>query len=223
MGERKPLIGITTDLYDRDGMLTFRVSSHYSAMVERAGGEPVHLAPMGIGVCDFARYDGFVLTGGDDPVMEGFGVPTSEHSVRVLPERQAFETELLGYLHAHDGVPVLGVCLGMQMMALTSGGTLNQHLPDTHDTHGIHWEHEHGIVSVDEGVMVSGEVRSKHRQAVDDPGGYRVLARAPDGVIEAIDDPGARFRVGAQWHPERTAFEPLGFGLFDRLVRASRG
>ena len=217
------MIAITTDLYDRDGVATARAARAYSCMVERAGGEPVHLAPMGAGVCDFGRYDGFVLTGGDDPVMEPFGAATSEHAVRVLPERQAFETELLGYLDAHDGVPVLGVCLGMQMMALTRGGTLNQHLPDTHETHAIHWEHEHEVRSVDEGVLVSGVVRSKHRQAVDDPGGYRVIARAPDGVVEAIDDPGARFRFGAQWHPERTGFEPLGYGLFARLVDAARG
>lgn len=217
------MIAITTDLYDRDGVPTARVASAYSAMIERAGGEPVHLAPMRAGVCDFGRYDGFVLTGGDDPVMEPFGVPTSEHAVRVLSERQAFETELLGYLHANDAVPALGVCLGMQMMALTSGGTLNQHLPDTHGTHAIHWEHEHEVRSNDEALLASGVVRSRHRQAVEDPGRYRVLAAAPDGVVEAIHDPGSAFRVGAQWHPERTGFDPLGFGLFERLVRAAEG
>jgi putative glutamine amidotransferase len=65
-------------------------------------------------------------------------------------------------------------------------------------------------------------VTSHHRQAVRDAGSMRVLAHSPDGVIEAIERPGARFQVGVQWHPERTEDPALGLGLFEALVQAAR-
>ena len=82
MTRTRPRIGITPDLYDRDGVETARCSMAYADMVVKAGGEPVFLCPAA--TPDVSIVDGVVLTGGDDPVMEPFGVETSEHAVRVL-------------------------------------------------------------------------------------------------------------------------------------------
>ena len=119
-------------------------------------------------------------------------------------------------------MPVLGICLGMQMMGLVAGGVLNQHLPETHPSHADHWEHTHEIRSNDESVLVSGMTYSKHRQAMQDTGSMQTLATAHDGVIEAIYDPSRRFYLGVQWHPERTENVPLGQRIIDQLVDAAR-
>jgi len=189
-------------------------------MVVRAGGAPVLLCPSP--VIDLSFLDGVVLTGGDDPVMEPFGIATSEHCVRVHERRQDFETRLLLELEGSPETPVLGVCLGMQMMAIVAGGTLNQHLPDTHASHADHWETDHAIESTRPGIVPGGLVHSKHRQAMESVGAFEIIARAHDGVVEAIHDPRARWRVGVQWHPERTRSDALGLDLFTKLVDAAR-
>jgi putative glutamine amidotransferase len=170
-----------------------------------------------------ARFDAFVFTGGDDPKTEPFGQPTHPKADVMSQERQAFEVALLEALSLHHpDKPVLGVCLGMQLMALVAGGRLNQHLPDDTPTSEDHLhDHAHAIVPSCEAIA-SGEVTSHHHQAVSEPGRLRVSGRAHDGVIESIDDPARAFYLGVQWHPERTPDAPLGRGLFDRLVSACR-
>ena len=223
MTPQRPLIAITADLMIRNDRPTAFSTMTYTRSVLQAGGVPVILPPTP-GPTDelIQRFDAFILTGGDDPVTEPFGVPTHPAAVRVLDDRQQFETHLLQSLNAHPEVPVLGICLGMQMMGLVAGGVLNQNLPDTHETHADHWEHEHEITSVDETLIPSGVTYSKHRQAMHEPGSMRVLASAHDGVIEAIDDPARRFYLGVQWHPERTNNAPLGQDIIDKLVQATR-
>ena len=220
---RRPLIAITSDLMVRNDRLTAFSTMTYSSAVLRAGAIPVILPPIPSDLTQLIEhFDAFILTGGDDPQTESFGVPTHPAAVRVLEDRQSFETNLLNLLNDHPQVPVLGICLGMQMMALCNGGTLNQHLPDTHATHSAHWEHEHTIESIDQSVLKSGAVYSKHRQAVEDPGKYRVLATSSDNIIEAIDDPDRAFTLGVQWHPERTTNDQLGQHIINQLVDAAR-
>ncbi len=220
---QRPLIAITCDLMIRNERPTAFSTMTYTNAVLAAGGTPVLLPPTPDQLTDLlTRFDAFILTGGDDPATEPFGAPTHPAAVRVLEPRQRFETQLLEALAKHPEIPVLGICLGMQMMGLIAGGTLNQHLPDTHTTHSDHWEHEHTINSLDESVLPSGSTYSKHRQAMQDPGSLRVLATAHDGIIEAIDDPARRFYLGVQWHPERTDNAPLGQQIIDKLVRATR-
>jgi putative glutamine amidotransferase len=212
----RPRIGITPDLSD-DRCTAARC---YGQSVWDAGGLPIILPIVRDAERDLLRLcDGLILSGGDDPVMEGFGVETHPNAKRMHSDRQAFELELLRLADAHQDLPVLGICLGMQLMALHHGGTLDQHLPDTLATHAQHWGRvEHAI----HGALGSGIVHSHHRQAIVDPGGLSVAAVAGDAVIEAVRDEQRRFYVGVQWHPERTADAALSARLFEQLVHAAR-
>jgi len=219
-----PLIAITTDIIDRNGRETAICTTAYADAVWSAGGQPVLLVPGAGRPKDIAkRFDGFVFTGGDDPRTEDFGEPTDPRVTPVDHRRQTFETALLDMLREkHPEAPVLGVCLGMQMLALTRGGHLNQYMPDAHEGHAGHWDADHAIETVDAELLKAGVVHSRHKQAIDDPGELAVLASSADGVIEAVHDPEVAFCVGVQWHPERTADAALGEGLFARLVKAAK-
>jgi len=225
----RPIIGITTSNCqahpDR-----YESASAYACAVIDAGGLPVllphepHLADQYVHFCD-----GLILTGGDDPATEAFGKPTHPRARPIDPRRQAFELALLDAATLHPHLPVLGICLGVQLMALHAGGRLNQYLPDTLPTAQDHQDNRrHGIQIVAEGSIlrasadIAPTVVSSHRQAVDDPGRLRVIATAPDGVIEGIDDPRRAFYLGVQWHPERGGDEPFSGQLFHQFVAACR-
>jgi len=223
----KPLVAITSDLMIRKDHETAYLTMTYAKAVHNAGAIPVILPPIpptSSGPDTIAtlttRFDAFILSGGDDPKTEPFNAPSHPEITPVLDARQSFETALINQLHNNPQIPLLGICLGMQMLALTTGGSLNQHLPDTHPTHADHWKNDHPIISANESILPSGTSFSAHRQAVADPGTYKVLATAPDGIIEAIHDPTAKFRLAIQWHPERTQFAPLGQNLFNKLIAA---
>lgn len=218
-----PLIGITS-LVDEPNT---RVRRAYADAVFAAGAIPIHLpVPRAVDRAAAIKHylrvcDGFVLTGGFDPITEHHGQPTDPRVTREHPDRQAFDEHLLGALDRLTDRPVLGVCLGMQLMALHAGGRLNQWMPDSVPTHAEHYDDRRHTISlrVDPAPIPAGEVTSWHRQSVDDPGRLRVIAVADDGVIEAIDDPDRPFYLGVQWHPERTAAPELGLNLFRSLVK----
>ena len=212
----RPVIAITTNL--EDGRLSLRET--YVKSVLAAGGLPVLAAPVpGSAATLLSRVDGVILSGGDDPAMEAFGAPTHPAANVIHPDRQAFELELLSCLEEMREVPILGICLGMQLMGLHGGGALDQHLPDTLASASDHWD---GARHRIEGPFGEGEVSSHHRQALVDPGRFEVVARAHDGVIEAIADPNHPHRIGVQWHPERTDEPAMGFQVFERFLSACR-
>lgn len=231
----RPLIGITSDNKDNAAHSgTYECAARYARAVAEAGGLPVML-PQEVGLVDdyLQRCDGFLFTGGVDPDVRAFGHDLHPQARVMDPQRQAFEAALLEALRdAKPQAACLGVCLGMQMMALTAGGRLNQFMPETmgQDAAAVHQKNRrHPVVlRVNDAALreTSGVVASSHRQAVEDPGRMRVVATAPDGVVEAIDDPTRPFYVGVQWHPERGDQpgdgEALNLGLIRAFVDAAR-
>lgn len=208
-----PIIGITAGRDDG----RYRIGQGYVACIQRAGGHPVVLpASPGTEAAAITLCDAIVFSGGDDPVMEPWGMATHPAATPVDGDRQTFETTLLQLALDADR-PTLGVCLGMQWMGLAAGGTLDQHLPDTLETAAVHADGDHPV----EGVLGHAVVHSNHHQALAAAGSLEVIAVAEDGVIEAVRGAG-RWWVGVQWHPERTGGGPLGQGLFDDLVAAAR-
>jgi len=218
-----PLIGITSDF---DGERQF-VRPAYALAIERAAGVPVIL-PIALRLVHklVDALDGFVLTGGDDPIMERWGIPTHPQATRVHPDRQAFELALLDALRDRaPDKPILGICLGMQYMALHAGGAMDQHLPATDPRKAArHWGRQlHGVSLTLNGATIEADVLSHHRQVITDPGTLHACATSDDGLIEGVTDQSRRFYVGVQWHPERTEGATVGSALFDRLVEACRG
>jgi putative glutamine amidotransferase len=213
----RPLIGVTCDLDDRG----YRVGPGYAAVIRAEGATPILLPCEPSCAAEYVRRcDGLVLSGGDDPIMEQWGVATHPEATTIDPRRQAFELALLAALDDEPGTPVLGICLGMQLMGLHRGAKLEQFMADTLPSAGEHWPRtSHAI----EGDLGDGVVHSHHRQALVDPGPLAVVARAADGVIEAVRDDRRSFFLGVQWHPERTDDASLGSGLFRALIRASTG
>ena len=213
---RLPLIGITVDFQDD----RYTTKCTITKMVALAGGTPIllpcisELAPQYAQACD-----GIILSGGDDPIMEHWGITTHEKAKPISAQRQGFELALLGALDSEQSKPVFGICLGMQLMGLHSGGKLDQYLPETLDSADQHWGgKDHPIA----GIVGEGIVHSHHRQALVESGKLSIIAKSPDGVIEAIADDDRDFYIGVQWHAERTEDENLGLGLFRKFVHACR-
>lgn len=228
LADRRPRIGLTIDSTD-NGVLKYEQKANYSQAVAAAGGLPLLLAQEPALVDDYVRLcDGFVFIGGSDLAMEDFGQVTVRHPTAELisPARQAFEVALIRALDRAADKPVLGVCMGMQLMAMNAGGRMHQHLPEVlgERAEAHRGNRRHGLVCAPtDSVLPPGdfEVTSSHHQAVADPGRLRVVARAPDGVIEAVDDPSRPFYLGVQWHPERGGDDMLNLGLFRLLTVAA--
>jgi len=229
------IIGITVDNRDNTAASNVYESTiAYSRVLAQVGAVPLLLPHEARLAAEYARMcDGLVLTGGVDPVTEPFGEPTHPHARPIDPARQAFELALLEAVQAMPDKPVLGICLGMQLMALFHGGKLNQYLPDTHAAADAHKDRKrHGLVlepgdhvlaqltPQSKGARLDLTVVSHHQQAVADPGHMRIIARSADGVIEAIDLPSRKFYVGVQWHPERGGVGPYNVSLLAELVAA---
>ena len=233
-----PVIGISVDLIrppsDGPGTATdalprYQSSIGYSNAIAACGATPILLPDQINHIETYLQLcDGFILSGGGDPDTAPFGEPVHERAVLIDPDRQRFELALLDALD-NTSHPVLGVCLGMQLMALRHGGRLHQHLPDAPAplcrTADRHADAPHPIRCIVDGhpyLPADGTVQSHHHQAVAEPGRMRTIALSDDGVIEAIDLPDTnRFYLGVQWHPERTEAPALGRHLIAHLITAS--
>lgn len=236
----RPAIGITVDNKGNSAQTgTYESAIRYSQAVQMAGGLPVLLPHCPeLAAAYVQQVDGLILTGGADPVMEQFGCATDGRARRIDQNRQAYELALLvavdeqrdGALNDSADTPVLGVCLGMQLMALHKGATLDQYMPESMGTAAasIHVDNAEHTLAFEQFDSVLGQsdqpIVSSHRQRITDAGAMRVVARADDGTIEAIDDPNRPFYLGVQWHPERkdsAEDDPLNLGLIKRLVETA--
>ena len=230
-----PIIGITLCLDAserwRRGRQYLYVDHAYALAVERAGGVPLHL-PIGRSAePGVDRIDALLLPGGDDFAPET-PYPADVH-FELAPERQiAFDRQVLARA-LERAIPVLAICYGAQLLALHHGGRLHHHLPLDRPASGPHQLAErdgrHALLTEPDsrlaGLLAGGcaQVNSLHHQAIAEPGaGMRVCARAPDGVVEAIEARDGRFEIGVQWHPEKLA-GPARECLFRALVAACAG
>ncbi|MDF1564214.1 MAG: gamma-glutamyl-gamma-aminobutyrate hydrolase family protein [Deltaproteobacteria bacterium] len=239
MSEEIVRVGLTLDEEGEGAELRYRLKGSYVEAVRRAGGLPIALPRLGPGEVE-AALDGLsalVITGGAfDVPPEAYGEAPREGLGRLLPERTASET-LLGRLALERGLPLLGVCGGMQLLNVLCGGTLVQdivqELPGAHphEQEGDRGQPSHPL-EVAAGTRLHAllapadhRANSTHHQAVARVGeGLVVSARADDGVIEAIERPGEPFVLGVQWHPELLAGScPSHQRIYDALVLAARG
>ncbi|MEV4542512.1 gamma-glutamyl-gamma-aminobutyrate hydrolase family protein [Micromonospora echinaurantiaca] len=213
----RPLIGVTAYVEPASWGVwrevpAVLVPQAYVRAVTAAGGRALVLPPDDLDAEVVRVLDGLVLAGGADVDPGRYGqLPAPRTESR--PGRDAGELALLdGALAA--GLPVLGVCRGMQLLVVACGGTLHQHLPDLvgHEGHrpapGVYGGHGVRFTpgSLAARVMAGVDrVDSYHHQAVADPGRLAVTGWSDDGVVEAVEDPERPFVLGVQWHPENGA------------------
>ena len=216
-----------------------RKMEDYLESVRRAGGEPVEVvvgseAPEHL----LARVDGLLLTGGGDvdPTLYG----QTRHATFEAAEsgRDAFEIALAKAAMA-KGIPFLAICRGMQVLNVAMGGTLIQDIPSEvtgalehavpqprfHIAHEVWVSKGSRLATLLADHMEDGEtchVNSRHHQSVKDVAkGFDITATSPDGVVEAMEKPGAGFCVAVQWHPENFWRTGEFRELFEGLVQAA--
>jgi len=229
---RRPIIGITLDTAARPEKYESPVS--YAKSVEKAGGLPLML-PYHTDAALIPQFldllDGVLFAGGDDldPALYGGGGWHASTSP-IDPTRQGFEMLLMAAVERRR-LPALCICLGCQLLNVYRGGTLDQFLPEVPRDNPIEhrWLGEalprHPVRVEADSVLGralgKGEVSANtyHKQAVRRLGrGLRVVARAPDGVIEGVEDASFPLLLGVQWHPERLHEERDHLRLFEVLV-----
>jgi putative glutamine amidotransferase len=215
----RPLIGLSADFVNEYA----RLRRTYLDMVVEAGGTPVILPPIAARRAEMIdRLDGVIITGGDDIDVSKFGIALHAKAQCMAPDRQDAEFALLRALDERRDMPVLGICLGMQLMGFHGGCTLIQHLGDAIPDGDRHRDDaRHHVDAVGGSILRSGTVCSAHHQALADGAGFEVIAHSDDGVIEGIIDPARRFYLGVQWHPERTEATETGLDVVRALVRAA--
>ena len=220
--KRKPVIGITGNY----GELTCKLAEGYYKSVERAGGVPVIIPPLSdtdVIINTLEQLDGLVLSGGADYDPHYAGEepwPTlgTINAERDLPE--LFITQLA----YNRQLPILGICRGIQTLAMVLGGHVRQDISDIQQ-HNHSQEEDRNIathtVSIEKDSLLFRiyeqeqqrstfnvqrsmlSVNSFHHQAVDETGPrFRVIARSDDGIIEAMESTEYKSILGVQWHPE---------------------
>jgi putative glutamine amidotransferase len=237
----RPLIGICTYLDEiRWGVWEDRaamVPAGYVASVQRAGGIAVLLPPDEAALEDpdplLDPLDGLILAGGVDVGPANYGAdhhPTTDPPNEL---RDAFELSLARRALERE-IPLLGICRGMQVMNVAAGGTLHQHLPDVvgHNGHrevpGTFADHEVRLADRSLAARAAGEelhaTKSHHHQGIDALGeGFVVTGwSAIDELPEAIEEPGRRFALGVQWHPEADETSRLIAALVEDARTARR-
>lgn len=241
---KRPLIGVTTGREKSQrffGLSIFIMNQTYVRTLENLGALPV-MIPLHMTDATlyglFQRLDGLFLPGGEDIDPANYG--QERHPLLGATDKERDRTELLLTRWAlAEGMPVLGVCRGVQVINVACGGTLFQDLhseqPDLakHDYFPPSFEryrisHRIDIEADSRLAHAMGqvhEVNSMHHQGIDAVGyGLRVTARADDGLPEALEMPALPYVVGVQWHPEELSkTDQLSANLFYDFVQAAAG
>jgi len=240
----RPLIGVTMGREKSQrffGLNLFIMNQTYVRTLEQLGALPVmiplHMTEASLrGI--FERLDGLFLPGGEDIDPANYGA--ERHDLLGATDKERDRTELLLTRWAVEmGMPVLGVCRGAQMINVACGGTLYQDIlserPDLakHDYFPPSYERfriSHPIDIEADSLLAHAmgqihEVNSMHHQGIDRIGyGLRVVARADDGLPEALEAPALPYIVGVQWHPEELAkTDQMSANLFYDFVCAASG
>jgi putative glutamine amidotransferase len=225
------------------GITSCRKLEDYRQAILHVGGEPRVLEPTTSVDAALQGVDGLLLTGGDDVEPNRYGETAHDAVVPAEPGRDEFEIGLVAAARGRN-LPIFAICRGIQVLNVACGGTLVQDIPSQvtgalpHTlavppnqpyslAHEI-WIEKDSLLSRRMRERLNDadtcEVNSRHHQAVKAVAtGFKVSATAPDGIIEAIEDPAATFCLGVQWHPEnfwRTGeFRPLFEGFVDASDR----
>jgi len=209
----------------------------YRAALERAGARIRELTPADPLPYALDGCDGVLLTGGVDVEPGEYG-EAAHPTVETDPARDAYELALSREALARD-LPVLAICRGAQVLNVAAGGTLVQDIPSALPDALAH-QVEHPASAIAHDIQIPAgtclarlldrrlgrdrtvAVNSRHHQSIKDAApGFVVAATAPDGIVEAIEKPAARFCVGVQWHPENFWQSGEFRELFEGLTAAA--
>lgn len=230
---RSPIIGITT--HGRNDNGEYMLPGAYVDAVQSMGGTPILLPPNQTRPETlFQILDGLVLSGGGDIHPDLYN-GEAHHTVYGTDEdRDSFEFTL-AKLALTATIPVLGICRGMQMLTVASGGTLVVHVPEVYGDRVAHrldhprrpTPHEIFLTPntrlVDILAAQTMSIVSWHHQSAQTvPSGWRLAAQASDGVIEAIEHLHHPWMFALQWHPEMSADHPAHQRLFRAFVSAAQ-
>ena len=227
---------MTTGYETVDGKERISLLPLYVDAVAAGGGTPLPLPPPADGGQLDALLDacdGLLATGGGDLDPALWGEARHPKTTVIHPRRQRADLGLIA-LADKRRMPVLGICLGCQEIAVSRGGSLIQHAADEpgatiehsrptdmRSTHPVTIEPDSLLARVV--GMEPLDVNTSHHQAIRNPGrGMRIVARSADGIVEAIETMEAgRFLLAVQWHPEYFCDKPRHLALFEALCRAA--
>lgn len=225
-----PVVAVSVELLDAphyEGVKRCQLFHSYLDCLREAGLIPLLIAP------DASRseleqllsnVDGILLTGGDDLDLSLDGGPAPVSECKPVPEAQQLSVFAMVDIAKERDIPLLGICLGMQVLGLAHAAELDQHL-DHHQEHtkGI----AHAVTVSATGKLMDAvgdqpfEVLSYHHQGLDALSSpLKVVATADDGTIEAIEHPNFSYFVGVQWHPEKTPRSTATLALFASFAEA---
>jgi len=233
----RPPIGITTGYRGGDSPQCYLAADYYHTIL-LAGGLPLLLPPVAGELIEqlLSQVSGLLFTGGADVDPATYGEETHPKTTLLDPTRSRFELAL-ARLSAERGVPMMGICLGCQLLNVALGGVLYQHIPEEVPSALPHSPQEHGLrayhrVQIAPDSRLAGivgttelEVNSSHHQAIRELASpLRAVAWSSDGVVEAAEARDDRFILAIQWHPENLAAQrPEHLALFEALVKATQG
>lgn len=235
----RPVIGLscsTLILSGMRGVPRFAVVHGYVDGVLAAGGLPLMMPNVSPETVDdyLERLDGVVLTGGLDVDPVHYDEEPHARLGQVDSWRDRFELALARKAYERD-IPMLAICRGVQVLNVALGGSLVQDIPSAVDGALRHeqktlqqdaYAHSIDLVPGTRLARLAGarrvRVNSYHHQSIDRVAdGFVITARAPDGVIEAVEHPGRPYCLGVQWHPERLPADALTRALFEGLIEVA--